>query len=382
MASLTPKEYVNLYIRYGSVSAVARVLNRNERSFRRWIKNHQDEIDEIMGDIPPKQHKKKEKPDAPLPKQESIYSMLLAKMSKKPLNVKEFAQKQDVSSRIVNAAIEDLRDKGYAIEEHGGLFNLRKEIIPEENCYANDWEGEKVIRLALCGDNQSGSKFTQWTHLHNFYDICKKENIPTVYHTGDITEGEDMRQGHKYECYVQGADEHVAEIIKNYPKRKGIETQFVTGNHDHSLLKKVGYDIGRAIGFRRPDMKYLGQSNAIVNLTPNCTLELRHPIDGSAYSISYKTQKMIEAMQSDTKPNILAIGHYHKAEYLFYRNIHTFQTGCFQAQTSWMKGKQISAHVGGWLVKIHVDKEGTITRCKGEFIPYYRMIKDDWKNWR
>ena len=32
--------------------------------------------------------------------------------------------------------------------------------------------------------------------------------------------------------------------------------------------------------------------------------------------------KMIEAMESDSKPNILAVGHYHKAEYLFYRNVH------------------------------------------------------------
>jgi hypothetical protein len=91
---------------------------------------------------------------------------------------------------------------------------------------------------------------------------------------------------------------------------------------------------------------------------------------------------MIDAMQGGDKPNILAIGHYHKAEYLFYRNIHAFQTGTFQAQTAWMIGKQIAAMVGGWIVEVHVDDDGTITRCKGEFIPYYKMLKDDWKDWR
>ena len=81
-------------------------------------------------------------------------------------------------------------------------------------------------------------------------------------------------------------------------------------------------------------MKYLGMSVATINLTPNCILELRHPIDGTAYANSYKPQKMIDAMQGGEKPNILAIGHYHKMEYMLYRNIHAFQTGCFQAQST------------------------------------------------
>jgi hypothetical protein len=129
-------------------------------------------------------------------------------------------------------------------------------------------------------------------------------------------------------------------------------------------------------------MVYLGQSSAVINLTPNCTFELRHPLDGTAYSLSYKTQKMIEALSGGEKPNILATGHYHKAEYLFYRNIHSFQTGCLCAQTPWMKGKQISAHMGVWIIEVHVDEEGTVTRIKQEFIPFYKAIVDDWKNFR
>jgi hypothetical protein len=93
-------------------------------------------------------------------------------------------------------------------------------------------------------------------------------------------------------------------------------------------------------------------------------------------------QKMIESMSGGEKPNILAVGHYHKAEYIFYRNVHTFQTGCTLAQTPWMKGKGIAAHIGGWIVEVHVDDEGTITRLKQEYIPFYKAIKEDWLNWR
>lgn len=245
-----------------------------------------------------------------------------------------------------------------------------------------DWNHNKIIKFGLIGDTQLGSKYTQLTHLNNFYDICEVEGITDVYHTGDITEGLKMRPGHEYEVYTVAADEMLEDVIKNYPKREGITTHFITGNHDASLYKHIGYDIGKAIANARDDMKYLGRDCAVINLTPNCTMEMRHPWDGSSYALSYKIQKMIETMECDTKPNILAVGHYHKAEYLFYRNIHALQTGCFQGQTPFTRGKGISVHIGGWIVTLEVATDGTIKRIQPEFIPYYSSIKDDYKNFK
>lgn len=243
------------------------------------------------------------------------------------------------------------------------------------------WNGTTVLKFAIIGDTQLGSKYAQISHLKNFYEICASEGIKDVYHTGDVTDGLKMRSGHEYELYKTSADDMVQDVIDNYPKIDGITTHFITGNHDASIYKQVGYDIGNTITEKRPDMKYLGRDCALIFLTPNCKLELRHPWDGTAYALSYKPQKMIEAMESDSKPNILAIGHYHKAEYLFYRNVHCLQTGCFQGQTPYTRGKGISVHIGGWIVTIHVDKNGTITRFGSEFIPYYSSIKDDYKQY-
>ena len=252
----------------------------------------------------------------------------------------------------------------------------------EPECFDPNWDGCTVLKFAIMGDTQFGSKYAQLTYLHEFYDLCEREGITDVYHTGDVTDGLKMRVGHEYELYEISADEMRDDVVKNYPKRNGITTHFITGNHDASIYKHVGYDIGAAIANLRPDMNYLGRDCALINLTPNCTLELRHPWDGTAYALSYKMQKMIEAMESDSKPNILAVGHYHKAEYLFYRNVHALQTGCFQGQTPFTRGKGISVHMGGWLVTIHVDEDGTIQRFMPEFIPYYNSIKDDYKNFR
>ena len=137
-----------------------------------------------------------------------------------------------------------------------------------------------------------------------------------------------MYHGTPYGGFTVFRDESNFTENKNYADRyqNPSATDFITGNHDASMIKLAGANIGAMIASRRGDMRYLGQDSAVIQLTDSCTLELRHPGDGTAYAISYKIQKMIEAMSGGEKPNILAIGHYHKQEYQFYRNVHAIQT--------------------------------------------------------
>lgn len=247
--------------------------------------------------------------------------------------------------------------------------------------YIQEWSGNRVLSFGLISDTHINSKYTQLTYLQKFYEICSQRRVKDIYHVGDIDEGEQMRTGHQYECYTQGADDHISEIVANYPCFNGIATHFITGNHDSSIYKRCGVDIGEIIAMKRKDMKYLGRDCARIEITPNCILELRHPWDGTAYALSYKPQKMIDGMEADSKPNILAIGHYHKLEYLFYRNVHCFQAGCFQTQTPFTRGKGISVHLGGWIITVEVDKRGYIQRIVPEMIPFYKGINSDYKNW-
>ncbi|MFA7109470.1 MAG: hypothetical protein WC162_10050 [Sphaerochaetaceae bacterium] len=217
-------------------------------------------------------------------------------------------------------------NKGKTNVKHIALENF----TPKQHMEA--WNGNQIIKFGLIGDTHINSKYTQLTWLHKYYDEIERQGIPIVYHAGDIGEGEHMRTGHEYEIYTHGVEDQVEEITEVYPRRNGTVTEFITGNHDASVYKISGCDVGKLIARQREDMLYLGRDCVVVNLTPNCTLELRHPWDGTAYALSYKPQKMIEAMEADSKPNILGIGHYHKSEYLFYRNIHCFQVGCFLPQ--------------------------------------------------
>lgn len=312
----------------------------------------------------------------------------LAAQGKRPCDIaRELSTKMNTSYRNIYDRVQKYA-QGYkkSLSKHEPISTAVKEekrvVVQnqEPTAHKSVWDGTQTIKIAIMGDTQIGSKYTQWTHLKNFYDICQEEGIKDVYHTGDVTDGLKMRPGHEYELYEVSADEMIDDVVANYPKRDGITTHFITGNHDASIYKQIGYDIGMAIASKRNDMKYLGRDCAVIYLTPNCKLELRHPWDGTAYALSYKTQKIVESMESDSKPNILAVGHYHKAEYLFYRNVHVLQSGCFQSQTPFTRGKGISVHLGGWILTIKVEADGTIKSIAPQFIPYYASIKDDYKN--
>ena len=307
---------------------------------------------------------------------------LLMKALLRGTSIKGLSVALGVSERIALGMVNEKKKAGYNVHEAYGLWKITNDLIPSENRYQQDWDGNRIIRFGLMGDTQINSKYTQLTHLHHLYDIFAEEGITTVYHTGDIGDGEQMRKGHQYELYTQGVDDHADEIIRVYPRREGIRTKFITGNHDASMVRLAGVDIGRLIVRDRDDMDYLGQDSAVIKLTDNCTFELRHPGDGTAYAISYKSQKMIEAMSGGEKPNLIGVGHYHKCEYLPYRNVHLFQTGCLQAQTPWMRSRGIAAIMGGWIVEIRLNVDGGVERVRQDWFQFYTAIRDDYKNWR
>lgn len=240
-----------------------------------------------------------------------------------------------------------------------------------------------TITFGLIGDTHFNSKYVQLTYLNNFYDMCVAQGINDVYHVGDVDEGEQMRPGHAYENYRQGADDHISEIVKNYPYREGITTHFITGNHDASFRKSCGLDIGKQIATKRSDMNYLGRDVANIKITNKITMQLRHPWSGSAYALSYRPQKIVESMEAACldKPDILCIGHYHKIEYLFYHGVHVFQTGCFQSATPFTTGKGISVSMGGWIVTVETDLEGNLKAITPKAVVYNKAIKEDYKNW-
>ena len=126
-------------------------------------------------------------------------------------------------------------------------------------------------------------------------------------------------------------------------------------------------------------MIYLGRELADVvigNKKENIKMRLLHPRFGSAYALSYQPQKYIESLSGGQKPQILLMGHTHKAEFMpCYRNILSIQAGCCQSQTPFMAGKNLASHTGYWVLEFSIQKSQLVSRFKAEFFAVYEEMK-------
>lgn len=273
--------------------------------------------------------------------------------------LEKLIEKEKLSPADVQRLLRQIKQPNKAIRVHDHSFSTDK------------------VRIGLFGDSHIGHKqFREdmWMMAAKYW---ADTGVDAIYHSGDVIEGMSNREGHIYELDKIGITPQVryaADLIKEMPTK----VYGITGNHENWALRKAnqGAVVGEILQDKIPDkFGFLGIDVADIYLWPDITLRLLHPGDGTAYALSYKSQKLIDALQSGAKPNILGIGHYHKAEYLFYRNIHTFQTATICDQTPFMAGKGIAAHVGFWTLDIYRGdvngKERGIEKIVMEFTPKY-----------
>ncbi|MHC4891747.1 MAG: hypothetical protein ACYTEO_20045 [Planctomycetota bacterium] len=271
----------------------------------------------------------------------------------------------DISPKSVEARVEVLKDKGYNIEVEGHEVELHREAQPEPRFGA-------LADTHLCN--------ARLDVLNALYDVFEHEDIHTVYHGGNYIDGE--FRYNKHELIVPpGFESQVEYFVSNYPNREGIETFFIDGDdHEGWYYQREGIIPGRRIeqsaeGAGRADLKYLGYGEADISYpTPDgqTIVRLSHGGGGSAYALSYTPQKIIESYQGGEKPHMALFGHYHKTEWMpFYREVQVFQLACVEDQTLFMRKRKLQAHVGGWIIEFKQRPDGTISRVRGEFFPFY-----------
>ena len=241
---------------------------------------------------------------------------------------------------------------------------------PTPEIQEHHWS-DKHIRFGLCGDFHIGSRFEDLDSLKDLFRRFKRRAVEAVYITGDLSCGYNMRPGDTLEVIAHGADAQINRIIDVVPYI-GRNLYFILGNHDYSHFKRQGIDIGIHLSSLRDDFCYLGSFvESTVEFAENTKLMLSHP-GGSAscYAVSYRSQKMIESFSGDAKPQLLGIGHFHKAEFLNYRNVNCWQTGCMENQSDWARGKGISFIKGGWIIDVWLKENGFPDKVAMEFYPY------------
>ena len=236
----------------------------------------------------------------------------------------------------------------------------------------------KIYKIGITSDNHLNSKYERLDVLNALYDRFEEEGITSVYNAGNWVDGE--ARFNKYDLFNVGVTPQIEYFIKNYPQRNGITTYLVAGDdHEGWWVQREKINIGEYMQMKaelagRTDLKYLGYVEYDVVFKASqgqAVMKVMHPGGGSAYAVSYSPQKMIESFSGGEKPQILILGHYHKADYMFYRNVHVLQAACTQNQTPFLRKKKIQVALGGWIVEFQMAKDGSVNRFKSEFLSFF-----------
>lgn len=198
------------------------------------------------------------------------------------------------------------------------------------------------------------------------YDKFAERGIKVVLHVGDLMDGLDVYKGHNQFVKVYGAQAQAAYAIKNYPKRDGITTYAISGNHDLSTYLKTGVDQMSLVvnGFDhegkhyegRKDIVYLGQYAHRIILPQEVVIELIHPRGNTPYATSYKQQKRSEAMDRNLRPDVQLSGHFHTWNYIWLQGTHFFALFGLQDETEFFRRLGLPRGMGFMILHYSIDK--------------------------
>lgn len=189
---------------------------------------------------------------------------------------------------------------------------------------------------------------------------------------GDLLDGAFMYRGHSYELIEQGMDAQIDTMLAYLPEKAGLLYYFITGNHEASFEKSCGTNVGSTIvkasaENNRTDFNYLGSCEALVKIN-SATIKLKHPTGAPGMTLSLKLQKTINSMPNGEAPDILLMGHYHRYIKIRYKGVYGLEVGTFQTQTPYMRDRDLYPEVGGCVLDIEFNEDGSIKSLMDYFI--------------
>lgn len=294
----------------------------------------------------------------------------------KETTVEELADALDVPPKKIRPALDALRADGYRIndpEEH--QIRLEK-IAPttEDRITRSLLEGEEVT-VAIVSDTHLGSREQALDALEAFYDEVEAREISEVWHAGDLVAGVDIYRGQIQSGIIPGLHtyrEQVEYAVENYPKRDGVHTMIIAGNHDvEGAAGRIGADPVAAVCHRRSDMTYLGTYTGTIELPNGAYAQMVHGRGGGSYAVSYKPQKYVESLAPGRKPALLIFGHWHVSGWFRHRYVNCLLAGCFEWQTDLLVRLGLQPDVGGWVVKMRLADDGSIVGIRPEWLSFY-----------
>lgn len=220
-------------------------------------------------------------------------------------------------------------------------------------------------RIGLISDTHLCSIAERLDLVNEAYDRYQSLGIDTVLHTGDLTDGWNEYRNHINFVKCHGSQEQALYAIKHYPKRDGIKTYVIGGNHDDDYAKtKVDRLSLITHGFHhngkdikgRDDIVYMGQYSHYVILPQEVRIHMLHPRGNSAYALSYKQQKRSEAMGKNDRPELQLSGHFHTFTHVCLDDTHFIALPGLQDETEFFKRLGLSRSIGYMVLDYEIEK--------------------------
>lgn len=235
------------------------------------------------------------------------------------------------------------------------------------------------LKFLVFGDTHVGHKQYDPKLMNTAAQEAKKENVDAILCTGDIADGwYQNRPAAIFEQDAIGFDNQLEKSVKEFSKFGDLHKPiyYITGNHEYNTyVRGAGVEFGNIFKLRLDKLGienyYMGNAEGNLKLETGSNIKLIHPDGGTAYAISYKSQKIIESLQGagEKLPEVALIGHFHKAEYIPYQGVHTFQTGTLMGQSKFMRCKGIPAMKGFWIIDLYSKKNGQVDKIIPQFYP-------------
>lgn len=227
-------------------------------------------------------------------------------------------------------------------------------------------------RILVISDTHIGSVYSpeEWHGIVSGFANDPANGIECILHCGDLVDGLKIgRAGTQiYELTDIGFEAQRNKAVSLMSMYK-LPIYIISGNHDSYFKEFTGVNIVKEVCDRLPNMTYIGQDSADLNVG-GCTLRLFHGGDGNSYALSYRLQKLVESITGGKKPNIILAGHVHKFCYIFDRNIHAISVPAMQSQTAFMRARKLAAHTG-FLILDFDTKDGNVCNLSVQLYPFY-----------
>jgi len=292
---------------------------------------------------------------------------LLKTIRENPKTLSELAKEFKCSKNQMKKQLTGLRKRGVQVEKIRDKNGETHYYVPSR--LRSSVRVVKTDYFGLIGDTHLCSKYAEEEALQMYYDEIADRGIKEVFHAGDLIDGMNVYQGQVNDLKVIGLTDQIEYAIKNYPKKKGVKTRVIAGNHDLKEFKKSGIDPVKQIAQERKDIDYLGQYYGRVKLKGDVILELSHVSGGAPYSLSYRMQTYLRNRPPSKYPDILAMGHLHTSFFADYQDVLTYNVGSFMGDTDFLRRKGIISTIGGWIVELKV-KDGRVVKAINEWVKF------------